>query len=208
MSWNGPKARFFFWLTANHSDEIGATTMANRAYSTLFSCLHDEAEPVGNLGNGTHHSVCRAVAWQDKDLSPLRKAKAHDFAIIWDEDHDDRVVPVVEGLLMAGLLAPTLFIGERKGNLTVVVDAALFDGTQINPDKYTEDVEHVCQVSTDADYWPVEVVALERTPEGLDGEGLGGLINDRSHRVLSYLRGIDVLWNLGLKEIGRKVPLD
>lgn len=182
--------------------------MANRAYSTLFSCLHDEAEPVGNLGRGTHHSVCRAVTWQEKDLSLLPKARVHDFAIIWDEDHDDRVVPVVEGLLMAGLLAPALFIGERKGNLTVVVDAALFDGTQINPDEYAEKAEKVCQANSNGDYWPVEVVPLERTLEGLDGEGLSGLINDRSHRVLSYLRGIDVLWSLGVKEIGRKVSLD
>lgn len=51
--------------------------MATRAHSTLFSCLHDEAEPIGSLGRGTHHSVCRAVTWVDVNVkSPTTKRLA------------------------------------------------------------------------------------------------------------------------------------
>lgn len=28
----------------------------------------------------------------------------------------------------------------------------------------------------------------------------GGIVNDQDERVLAYLRAIDVLWNLGIKE--------
>jgi hypothetical protein len=41
--------------------------------------------------------------------------------VIWDEDHDERVIGVVERMYFAGLLHPVLFVGERKGSLTVVL---------------------------------------------------------------------------------------
>lgn len=173
--------------------------MATRAYSHLFSCLHDEAEPVGNLGRGTHHSICRAVTWLGVDLTPLPAPLVHDFAILWDEDHDERVIPVVEGLLMAGLLAPVLFIGERKGSLTLVVDSALFDGTCVAADAYAEQVQNVCEANCGVDHWPSEVFPVDRPLAGLKDLELRILINDEAVRVLSYLRGIDALWNLGIK---------
>lgn len=182
--------------------------MATRSYSYLFSCLHDEAEPIGNLGRGTHHSVCRAVTWVDPDLTSLPAPKIHDFAIIWDEDHDERVIPVVEGLLMASLLAPVLFIGERKGCLTVVVDAALFDGTAIDSKGYAEKVEKVCEANSGGDYWPSSVVTLQRTTEGLSGADLCGLVDAEVRQVLNYLRGIDVLWSLGVQAHWRRVAVD
>lgn len=56
------------------------------AYSRLFSCLHDEASPVGNLGRGTHFSIFRSVEWLDVERQPLARPQIHDFAVIWDEN--------------------------------------------------------------------------------------------------------------------------
>src|SRR5438093_42433 len=93
----------------------------NHLYSPFLETLHDETRPVGNLGRGTHYSVLRAVTWHDTFLTALPRAALLDFAIIWDEDHDARVIQVVNELYFEGLLAPVRFIGERKGGLTVLV---------------------------------------------------------------------------------------
>src|SRR5258708_7952549 len=94
------------------------------SYSPFFNTLHDETAPVGDLGRGTHYSVMRAITWHDAQLRVLPKASALDFAIIWDEDHDTRVVALVEKMYFEGLLAPVRFVGERKGMFTVLIDPA------------------------------------------------------------------------------------
>lgn len=91
------------------------------SYSPFFQTLHDEIQPVGRLGRGTHYSVLRVPIWQDEWLNPMPQALFLDFAIIWDEDHDERVIEVVEALYLSGLLAPVRFIGERKGSLSVFI---------------------------------------------------------------------------------------
>jgi hypothetical protein len=46
-----------------------------------------------------------------------------DFAIDWDEDRDQRIFPAARQLWYQGLLpAFVLFVGERKGILTITVD--------------------------------------------------------------------------------------
>src|SRR5688572_1906398 len=91
--------------------EIGVISMTNPSvYSKLFACLYDEPAPVGNLGRGTHYSVMRSVEWLDVVRRPLPLPEIHDFAVIWDEDHDSRVIEAVERIYMAGLLSPIQFI--------------------------------------------------------------------------------------------------
>lgn len=75
-------------------------------YSALLACLYDEPEPVGHLGRGTHYSIFRTAEWRDVVLDPLPVPQIHDFAIIWDEDHDTRVIEAVEAIYMTGLLSP------------------------------------------------------------------------------------------------------
>lgn len=98
------------------------------AYSHLFSCIYDEAEPIGRIGRGTHYSIFRAAEWHDVMRRPLPVAQVHDFAVVWDEDHDTRVIEVVEKLYMKSLLSPVQFIGERKGSLNVIVAAKFYFG--------------------------------------------------------------------------------
>src|SRR4051812_20247485 len=71
-------------------------------YSEFFQTLHDEQAPVGYLGRGTHYSILRAVVFSDSLAKPLFDARFLDFAVIWDEDHDARIIEPIQKLYFAG----------------------------------------------------------------------------------------------------------
>lgn len=140
------------------------------------------------LGRGTHYSVLRAATWRDASLNPLPNAEFQDFAVIWDEDHDIRVMMVIETLYFDGLLAPVRFIGERKGGLTVLV--APETATAWTLPSYTERVEGAVKRSGLDDWWNVAVgyVGAESS-----------IVGAASEKVAVYLQNIDNLWSLGTK---------
>jgi hypothetical protein len=157
-------------------------------YSPFFQTLHDETQPVGHLGRGTHYSVLRVPIWQDEWLNPLGQASLLDFAVIWDEDHDERVIEVIEALYFGGLLAPVRFIGERKGNLSVLIDAKTVEAWDRAALKnYRGAVSDVSQRLEDP--WPatVDVVAGPKH----------SIIHAPAENVSLYLRNIELLWQLG-----------
>lgn len=166
-------------------------------YSSFFQCLYDEDEPVGNLGRGTHYSVLRCAEWRDVTRKSLAVPQVHDFAIIWDEDHDIRVIEAVEAIYMADLLSPVQFIGERKGMLTVIL-AARFDSYGEGAEAYAAKVTEVVGKLPNGDVWPVEVGLFDRS-EIRHQIDLKGLVSDHYHRVETYVRNIDSLWGLGTK---------
>ncbi|SDZ67952.1 hypothetical protein SAMN03159453_05929 [Pseudomonas sp. NFIX28] len=170
-------------------------------YSTLFSCLYNEPEPVGHLGRGSHYSVFRSVEWLDVTRSPLKVPQIHDFAVIWDEDHDTRIIETIEAIYMAGLLSPIQFIGERKGTLTVIVAAKFyFSGTDADIQAYERELQKICDNSSHGDPWPVDLGMFDRSPGFPTHQTeLHGLISAEEHRVITYLRNIDSLWQLGTK---------
>jgi len=147
-----------------------------KTYSHFFSTLHDETAPVGALGRGTHYSVFRAVFLG-------HEPRFHDFAIIWDEDHDVRVVWVVEQMLARGLFGPVLVIGERKGGVTVLTASP-------------QNAAYVAQVETLTAELPSDsfTCAVEHFsfPSAM-------IISDSVERVQAYLAGVDALWRLGDK---------
>jgi len=178
-------------------------------YSTLFSCLYDEPGPVGRIGRGTHYSVFRSVEWLDVERCPLVQPQIHDFAVIWDEDHDERVIEVVEKIYMAGLLSPIQFIGERKGMLSVVL-AAKFGCGHIGPevDAYTRELQGLSEAH--GDEWPVEIGTFDRHDTSARGHqtNIPGIINDDPEAVFVYLKNIDYLWGLGTKKWSPRVIAD
>ncbi len=179
--------------------------MQTPIYSTLFSCLYDEPEPVGYLGRGTHYSVFRSVEWLDVTRSPLAVPEIHDFAVVWDEDHDTRIIDVIEDIYMAGLLSPIQFIGERKGMLTVIVAAKFyFSGSETDLESYTRLLQKISDNPRHGDAWPVEVGMFDRSPGSPHQTELLGLISANEHRVITYLRNIDSLWALGTKPFAPK----
>lgn len=170
-----------------------------RSYSTYFSCLHDEPTEYGWLGRGTHYSVFRSIEWLDVSRKALPKPEIHDFAVIWDEDHDTRVIEAVERIYMAGLLSPVQFIGERKGMLTVIV-ASKFWGDGADLEAYGKLIQAAIEPMDD--YWPVEIGTFDRSGAvGPDWHQTSpaGIINDAFHKVNVYLSNIDSIWRLGTK---------
>lgn len=173
--------------------------MTSGLYSSIFSCLYDEAAPIGRLGRGAHHSVFRSVQWRDIGGDPLDKGRIHDFAIIWDEDHDTRVIGVAERLHMAGLLWPIVFLGERKGVLTILF-AYMAGPLQDRDNDYLSQISAIAEDGGD-DSWTCRTSWFQRVEvleEGTPYAG-EGIINDADWRVANYLNGIDALWELGEK---------
>src|SRR5262245_36988079 len=84
---------------------------AMQTYSDFFKTLHDERSPTGYLGRGTHCSILRAVVFHDEHETPLPSGEFTDFAVIWDEDHDVRVIESIEKIYRLGLLPCFLMLG-------------------------------------------------------------------------------------------------
>lgn len=153
-------------------------------YSPFFEVIHDEQQPVGILGRGTHYSVFQYPSWVTETGSLLSKPKRHRFAIIWDEDHDIRVIRVLEGLYLAGLLTSVVFAGERKGTFTAILSSAI-DATR----KQELHGAFTGIASSGDDSWPVELFS--------SGEA-GGIISADAEMVQTYLNNLRNIWQLGI----------
>lgn len=171
-------------------------------YSTLFTCLYDQTEEVGSLGRGTHYSVFRSIQWFDIGGDRLAEGRIHDFAVLWDEDHDTRVIKVIEHLHLAGLLWPVVFVGERKGMLFILFDQMAGPLVDRKSDTRALIVKTVENFLIDGDHWGCDTgyfVRAQVPEEGFLTEPVG-IIHDKKPRVIAYLHGIDALWSLGEKD--------
>jgi Bacterial RNA polymerase, alpha chain C terminal domain len=99
--------------------------LAMQVYSDFFKTLHDETRPTGYLGRGTHYSVLRAVVFHDPFGKALPEGRFADFAVIWDEDHDARVMEPIQEIYRKGLLSSFMMFGERKGCFTAILSRML-----------------------------------------------------------------------------------
>ena len=159
-----------------------------KIYSPLFHTLYDEQDPVGKLGRGTHYSILGVVQWVDKQKKVLARPGIQRFAVIWDEDHDERVIDVAERAYMRGIFAPVLYISERKAFLTVVVDKEFYEIIQGDLVSYNMAWEEICtDVRGDRFNFQLHVMG-----SNVD------IIMDSDEKVSTYLKNIDNLWNLGL----------
>ncbi len=164
-----------------------------QTYSDFFKTLHDETRPTGYLGRGTHYSVLRAVTFRDPRGNPLSEGQFTDFAVIWDEDHDSRVMEPIEEIYRRGFLSSFLMFGERKGFFTAILsDKAR--GRLMRPgakDEHTAllktEINAICQSLNDP--WPSEIVDLR-------GES-NPIISDEDEKVRLYLKNLQMLWQLG-----------
>ncbi len=156
-----------------------------KKYSEFFQTLHDESKPTGHLGRGTHYSILRALVWHDNLGNPTKEAKYLDFAVIWDEDHDERVIEAIEKMYIEGLLTSAIFIGERKGHLSVICHKIPFSS-------YEQKISSIADGKLD-DSWGSEVTNINDEEQGI--------INDNYENVRLYLRNLDMLWKLGIKDI-------
>jgi Bacterial RNA polymerase, alpha chain C terminal domain len=104
-------------------------------YSDFFQTLHDETSPAGYLGRGTHYSVLRAVVFHDSVGRPLLEGQFADFAVIWDEDHDTRVMEPIVEIYRRGALSSFQMFGERKGLFTAILSNKAASAIDVIPFK-------------------------------------------------------------------------
>jgi hypothetical protein len=160
-----------------------------RKYSDFFQTLHDEVGPVGYLGRGTHYSVLRAISFQDADGGMINEAQYLDFAVIWDEDHDDRIMEPIYKLYCSGFLSSFIMFGERKGMMTGIVAPHL---RKPSLEYLAEQLGKVCDGMQNGDWWSTQIGSLAKSQ---------GMISGSDADVLLYLSNVNMLWNLGLKKI-------
>ncbi len=158
------------------------------SYSPFLQTLHDEQSPTGHLGNGTHASILRAVVFHDPTLVPLSSGATADFAIIWDQDHDTRVIQAVESIYRAGFLGSILMIGERQGTLNAVVSERVQDPALLT---LLEDKLGAIAQKMEGDPWSSSVRKLD----SLEHE----IIKDQNEKVSLYLANLNMLWQLGVQ---------
>jgi hypothetical protein len=168
-------------------------------YSSAIQCIYDQKEAIGPHCFGLHYSIFRAVTHQamtyDIKLKRLSKTdlKLHDFAVIWDCDHDTRVIDLVEILYLKGLLYPVLFIEEQKAHVTISIDFNFIETVSgWGTDGYKKIVEEIVENLPHGDAWSVsfEIFSVE-------------LYRDDSweHDYRQpFRRVIDKSWHLGLKD--------
>lgn len=148
-----------------------------KRYSEFFNTLYDDNSPVYSSGSGVHYSILRALVW-------VPWMKFHDFSIIWDEDHDQRIIWVIEQLYVRLLLHNVLFIGERDTHVTILTSDPVASD-------FEEGVREICgKVSSYCS--KVSVDPFRR--------GCGCITNDPDDQVATYLSGIDAIWSLGTRE--------
>lgn len=182
------------------SPQIGVNIMTIRQYSSYFSCIYDERQPVGDIGNGTHYSIMRAVEWLDVCLAPCKSPLVHDFAVIWNNHHNEQVIPFIEEIYMAGLLSPARFIGEQEGTLTfVVTDEFWFQKTDQELDYYSFEIANLCRTISDGG-WNSIVCSFEQAPLAPpDPSYPDAIVSDDEYCVATYLQNISNLWKLGTR---------
>ncbi|WBA15333.1 hypothetical protein [Salinivibrio proteolyticus] len=165
----------------------------SQAYSPLFSTVYDEKTPIGYLGRGTHYSIFRAAQFLNNMYQPQTPLRAQDFCVVWDEDHDTRIIEVIEILYLNNLLAPVLYIGERKGGVSVILDKSFYDNKTLLSSFYQQ-LSIITQGLNDP--WCSDVGYFDPTSKCVEPVAL---INDSIDKVTVYLNNINNLWSLGHK---------
>ena len=144
---------------------------------------------------GARSSILRATVFHDEMGAPLSEAMFADFGVIWDEDHDERMIEPIEAIYWAADLASFLFFGERKGSFCAVLSDDV--RTQERGALLDERVSAVTRALPD-DPWPACVIR-----EGTEGSSN---MSDDSDKVV-YLANLRMLWRLGTKSCARALVL-
>lgn len=176
------------------------TTQPFTPYSSIFKCLCDERNPL--IPSYFHYSVFRSYEYRNVCNEPVDKPLIHDFAILWDDDHDERVIKAAENIYLSGLMSPIQFIGEHKGELTIIVAAKAWFSFE-EPEAYVQAVRNAAFRVGD-DQWTVKAGMFDSSDRNF---------NLRHQTDLSQILGIDPVvehthilsindrWELGTKAL-------
>lgn len=178
------------------------TQAGAHAYSNIIACVYDEPEGLGNL-YGYHYSVFRTVVLVNEAGNVLPRNQLHHCAVIWDDDHDTRIISVVEQLYIANLLRTIAFIGEHKGEVNVLfapVFAMRFTPQQ--QEAYRREITKIIANPFHGDSWttqfgqfiPAKQANSACTTVTANLLGMESSIED------AYLNHIHNMWRLGVRE--------
>lgn len=167
------------------------------SYSPFFTTIYDEPRPLGSIGGGSHYSILRCAEWNDECLKRTEKGNIHDLCVIWDSDHDTRVIELLETIYMEGGLSPVLFVAERKGGVTFLLNPNFAEPSSQNRSTWTRRVREVCKRGSHGDLWTMDVAKFDKTKE-FGTQDFKQIIPDDKVVTESYLRFIDSNWNLGV----------
>ena len=171
-----------------------------KTYSPLFETIYDEQKPSSELGRGTHYSILRAIVAHDHNGDDLNTIKNLDFAVIWDEDHDTRIIPVLEEICETGYLSLGIIFGERKGSFHFVLNDS-YKSKYEDFKKIYKDIENIVH-STEEDTWCFHMDYLLTNEGDIDEDSeITGIINASDKQIEKYLKEISEKWNLGLKDL-------
>lgn len=105
------------------------------------------------------YAVFRAIEWRDIMLTPCTTGLLHDFAVVWDEDQDTRIIEAAEILYLEGLLAPVQYLYEHKGELTLLVAAPFNHYRKV----FEKKVDTLLSKYFNKDYWTVAVGYIDKS---------------------------------------------
>ncbi|MDR3570621.1 MAG: hypothetical protein P4L81_00250 [Candidatus Pacebacteria bacterium] len=110
----------------------------SKRYSPFFSTVYDETAPRKDhrtIGRGGHFSVLQAVY---PEAAGELAGRGFRFIVIWDEDHDRRVIEIAEELFRRKVMHLFYAIGERKASVSLILPPGATMGQQ-HP-KWLEDL--------------------------------------------------------------------
>jgi hypothetical protein len=164
-------------------------------YSEYFDTIYDQPKPVGDngalypdmdpgIGRGGHYSICEY-------RGGVLDERKHRFCIVWDEDHDLRVIRFIEDVILEGhnrgpvAITDLAFIGERKGTINIF--------TTVHPANPAE-----LYRMTD---WLDLIGSQQPDPWGASVNEPQMLICDDEDLVLAYLKVVSNLWGISCSTI-------
>lgn len=168
-------------------------------YSSIFTCIYDEINLL--LPTYFHYSVFRSYEYRNVCNIPVDKPLVHDFAVIWDDDHDERVIKAVENIYLAGLLSPIQFIGEHKGQMTIIIAARAWFGME-EPEQYVQKLRDSAFKLGD-DIWVIRVGYFDRSDRDFNNKhqtDLAQIVGVEQSIEHTHIFNIDDKWKLGTKE--------
>ncbi|WP_157078277.1 hypothetical protein [Sphingobium abikonense] len=167
--------------------------MVDHKYSNLFSCLYDQKGSIETNGGNPPYSVFRSTQSRNKAGDTTCEMTIHDFAVIWDEDHDERVICAIERLHLLGLLWPVVIAFESRGLLTLVLQ-----GDLPVPENYRSLAHNACNNGLN-DVWQTKLATYNR-PHPFHFQPNQNTLPDFDPDAASFVFAIDRQWKLGLRE--------
>jgi hypothetical protein len=167
-----------------------------RTYSQNLHCLYDNPEPASPQYPG--YSIFRAISSQSVEQQPTELPHVHDFAVIWDDDHDTRIIKLLEEMLFAGLLPGVQFIGEHKGELNVILAARTF--FCIQEDTYRDRLTALSAVTGDSWFVRVGMIDMSQASRTTHHQcDYVNLLGMTFHLADAFFVTLDNMWQLGTK---------